>query len=68
MRLRMTVKELRQACKELYGEAAYGASLARDLGVDAGTASRWLNGVTPVPSPAVAALRCFLETKKLPPN
>ena len=59
----MTVAELRAAGEELYG---YGwqTRIAEALEIDGSTVRRWVSGAVPVPGPAAAAIRCFLDRKR----
>ncbi len=62
----MTPEELRNACVILYGERGWQTRLSDALGVDGSTVRRWVSGAVPIPGPAVAAVRCFLDRRSLP--
>lgn len=57
----MKPSELRKACIKLFGETAWQTRLAERLGVDGSTVRRWVSGAVPVPNPAAAAIRCWIE-------
>lgn len=57
--------ELRAAATELYAdEWGWQTRLAKALQVDSSTVRRWLYGSVPIPGPAAAAIRCFVERKR----
>lgn len=56
----MSPDELKEAGRALYGNG-WQTRLAENLGVDGSTVRRWVSGSVPVPNPAAAAIRCFLE-------
>lgn len=56
----MTPDELKDAGRALHGNG-WQTRLAEQLGVDGSTVRRWVSGAVPVPNPAAAAIRCFLE-------
>lgn len=56
----MTPDELKDAGRELFGNG-WQTRLAEHLGVDGSTVRRWVSGAVPVPNPAAAAIRCFLD-------
>ena len=60
----MTAEELRQGAIALFGERGWMSRLAEELGVDRSTVSRWFGGL-PVPGPAAAAMRAWLELREL---
>ncbi|HEX3917898.1 MAG TPA: hypothetical protein VHW60_11220 [Caulobacteraceae bacterium] len=60
----MTAEELRAAALRLFGERGWMSRLAEGLGVDRSTVSRWFAGV-PVPGPAAAAVRAWLQLHEL---
>ena len=59
----MTIAELKRIGKRLYG---YGwqTRMAKELGVNGSTVRRWIAGRTPIPGPAIAALRCLAGKEK----
>lgn len=59
----MTRDELCKAGRQLYGKWGWQTRLAEALEVDYSTVRRWVSGAIPVPGPAAAAVRCFLERK-----
>jgi len=59
----MTPAEFQTALIALYGERGWQSAAASALGVDRVTIWRWCSGSAPLPGPAVAAVRCFLDTK-----
>lgn len=59
----MTPDELKEAGWTLFGNG-WQTRLAERLGVDGSTVRRWVSGAVPVPNPAAAAIRCFLDVAK----
>lgn len=56
----MTSEELRQAGMRLFGpHRGWQARMARELGVDRASVTRYLSG--PVPGPVAAAITCWLH-------
>ena len=60
----MTADELKSAGRELFGHG-WQTRLAEQLGVDGSTVRRWVSGAVPVPNPAAAAIRAFLQIREL---
>lgn len=58
----MTPDELQKAGVALFGSYGWQTRLAEALGVDGSTVRRWVSGAVPIPNPAAAAIRCFVET------
>jgi hypothetical protein len=63
----MTVEEFRSAGRELYGHG-WQTRMSEELAADVSSVRRWSSGATPVPGPVAAALRCFLQRKRLLEN
>jgi DNA-binding transcriptional regulator YdaS (Cro superfamily) len=63
----MSPDELKEAGRELFGNG-WQTRLAEHLGVDGSTVRRWVSGAVPVPNPAGAAIRCFLDRKRVQKN
>jgi len=61
----MTAEELRTAGVELFGEWGWQTRLSEALGVDGSTVRRWVSGAVPIPGPVDAAIRCFVEKKRM---
>jgi hypothetical protein len=60
----MTAEELRRAAIALFGERGWMSRLAEALEIDRSTVSRWFGGL-PVPGPAAAAVKAWLELRRL---
>lgn len=60
----MTPEQLAKAGVKLYGGWGWQTRMAEALGVDGSTVRRWVSGAVPIPGPAEAALKCFLERKR----
>ncbi len=60
----MMAEELRRAAIDLFGEKGWMSRLAEALEVDRSSVSRWFAGL-PVPGPAAAAVRAWLELHRL---
>ena len=60
----MTPEVLRQAAITLFGERGWMSRLAEALEIDRSTVSRWFGGL-PVPGPAAAAVKAWLELRRL---
>lgn len=60
----MTVDELKEAGKALYG---YGwqTALASSLGIDGSTVRRWIGSGVGIPAPASAAIRCMASNARM---
>ncbi len=59
----MSPDELKSLGPTLYAKG-WQTRLAEALGVDGSTVRRWVSGASPIPGPAAAAIRCFVERLK----
>lgn len=59
--MNMKPKELAEIGEKLWGNWGWQTRMAEALEVDGSTVRRWISGALPIPGPAAAALRCFLD-------